>query len=131
MESAVKDMENEGVFYEGALNQDRLAETYRNSDVFVYLTRNDTYGSVIVEALSFGCYVIVSDILRGIFDKYKQRGWLQYCPVDSEAFAASINASLEKTMTQLEKKECHDAVKADHDPDVLFGKLANFIIEAL
>ncbi len=41
----------------GVLSQDRLAEVYSGADVFVFPSRTDTFGLVLVEALACGCPV--------------------------------------------------------------------------
>ena len=41
----------------GVLTQDRLAEVYSGADVFVFPSRTDTFGLVLIEALACGCPV--------------------------------------------------------------------------
>lgn len=41
----------------GVLSQDRLAEVYSGADVFVFPSRTDTFGLVLIEALACGCPV--------------------------------------------------------------------------
>ena len=45
------------VSFLGVLSQDRLAEVYSGADVFVFPSRTDTFGLVLVEALACGCPV--------------------------------------------------------------------------
>ncbi len=46
-----------GVRFLGVLSQDRLAEVYSGADVFVFPSRTDTFGLVLIEALACGCPV--------------------------------------------------------------------------
>jgi glycosyltransferase involved in cell wall biosynthesis len=46
-----------GVRFLGVLTQDRLAEVYSGADVFVFPSRTDTFGLVLIEALACGCPV--------------------------------------------------------------------------
>ncbi len=41
----------------GVLTQDKLAEVYSGADVFVFPSRTDTFGLVLIEALACGCPV--------------------------------------------------------------------------
>ncbi len=43
--------------YLGVLTQERLAEVYSGADVFVFPSRTDTFGLVLIEALACGCPV--------------------------------------------------------------------------
>jgi len=43
------------------LHGEQLAETYANMDVFVFPSRTDTYGNVVLEALASGVPAIVTD----------------------------------------------------------------------
>lgn len=45
------------VSFLGVLSPDRLAEVYSGADVFVFPSRTDTFGLVLVEALACGCPV--------------------------------------------------------------------------
>jgi len=47
--------------FAGVLHGVRLAEAYANMDVFVFPSRTDTYGNVILEALASGVPAIVTD----------------------------------------------------------------------
>ena len=47
--------------FTGVLHGERLAETYANMDVFVFPSRTDTYGNVVLEALASGVPAIVTD----------------------------------------------------------------------
>jgi len=47
--------------FAGVLDGEPLAEAYANMDVFVFPSRTDTYGNVVLEALASGVPVIVTD----------------------------------------------------------------------
>ncbi len=63
----------------GVLTQDRLAEVYSGADVFVFPSRTDTFGLVLVEALACGCPVaaypvtgpldVIGDAPAGVLDE--------------------------------------------------------------
>ena len=63
----------------GVLSQDRLAEVYSGADVFVFPSRTDTFGLVLIEALACGCPVaaypvtgpvdVIGDAPAGVLDE--------------------------------------------------------------
>jgi glycosyltransferase involved in cell wall biosynthesis/predicted metal-dependent phosphoesterase TrpH len=50
-----------GIVFTGFIVGDKLAEIYRSSDIFVFPSTTDTYGTVLLEAQSSGLPAIVSD----------------------------------------------------------------------
>lgn len=66
------------VNYLGVLNQGELAEVYASSDVFVFPSKTDTFGLVLLEAMACGCPVaaypvtgpldVVGDSEAGVLD---------------------------------------------------------------
>ncbi|SCC94772.1 Glycosyl transferase group 1 [Thiomonas sp. X19] len=71
--------EHPGVRFLGVLTQDRLAEVYSGADVFVFPSRTDTFGLVLIEALACGCPVaaypvtgpvdVIGDAPAGVLDE--------------------------------------------------------------
>ncbi len=71
--------EHPGVRFLGLLTQDRLAEVYSGADVFVFPSRTDTFGLVLIEALACGCPVaaypvtgpvdVIGDAPAGVLDE--------------------------------------------------------------
>jgi glycosyltransferase involved in cell wall biosynthesis len=51
----------EGVDWLGVIPPDRMAEVYRNADLFIFPTRYESSGLVVIEAMAAGLPVIVSD----------------------------------------------------------------------
>ena len=49
------------IWFSGALSQKQLAEEYRHADCLILPSRHDSFGMVVLEALSSGLPVIVSD----------------------------------------------------------------------
>ncbi|CAN5415896.1 glycosyltransferase [soil metagenome] len=73
----------------GWLDREQLAVAYASADVFLFPSRTDTYGQVIVEAQASGLPVVAVDeggprsLVRD-----RQTGWL--CPADPEALASAV-----------------------------------------
>ena len=73
----------------GWLDREQLADAYASADVFLFCSRTDTYGQVIVEAQASGLPVVAvaeGGPLSLIRDR--QTGWL--CEPDPEALAAAV-----------------------------------------
>ena len=59
------------VNYQGTVGHDEVAEVYSRYDLFLFPTRGENFGHVIIEALVAGCPIVVSDQTpwRGLHEK--------------------------------------------------------------
>ena len=53
----------DGVEWLGIVPPDRMAEVYRDADLFIFPTRYESFGLVVIEAMAAGLPVIVSDAI--------------------------------------------------------------------
>ena len=53
----------DGVDWLGIVPPDRMAEVYRDADLFIFPTRYESFGLVVIEAMAAGLPVIVSDVI--------------------------------------------------------------------
>lgn len=67
-----------GIMYHGGVPDTKLAEIYRNCDIFVFPSKGEAFGFAALEALSSGMTLLVSDDLKGIFDEFADRGYVVY-----------------------------------------------------
>jgi len=115
MEKDVKGKEKEGIFYYGAVSEKELGMIYGTSHIFVYPTSNDVFPSVVLEALSSGCYVLCSDMLKGIFDDFEGYA-LSYIERNPEKVKRGIIKASEKIDQHLKNREkIHEKVKEKYD----------------
>jgi len=81
---------NNNVFFHGYVSPETLAHLYKNSDLFVFPSRHETFGMVLVEAMSFGLPIVASSIPTTVeIIKDKVNGIL-YETEDADALAEAI-----------------------------------------
>ncbi|MGH2953778.1 MAG: glycosyltransferase [Solirubrobacterales bacterium] len=88
-EGMLRERLGEHATFLGWLDRDELARAYASADVFLFCSRTDTYGQVIVEAQASGLPVVAvaeGGPLSLIDDRHT--GWL--CPPDPEALAGAL-----------------------------------------
>jgi glycosyltransferase involved in cell wall biosynthesis len=91
--------EGQGMVKHGFIgNKKELQSILSSSDCFIYPTTCDTFALVVIEALSAGTYAIVSDRLRGVYDKFEYMGVLEYCPPTAHALADQMQNFLAKSV---------------------------------
>lgn len=79
--------------FPGYICKEELRDAYSGSDVFLFLTKEETEGIVLLEALAMKCPVLVRDI--PIYEDWLADGRQVYKARDVEGFAAKLNGLLE------------------------------------
>lgn len=75
--------------WKGNLESEKVVETLKNQDVFLFPTRGENFGHVIQEALSAGCPCIISD--QTPWQDFKSQGVGYVLPLsDDESFVDAI-----------------------------------------
>jgi glycosyltransferase involved in cell wall biosynthesis len=88
-EDALRTRLGEHATFLGWLGREELAKAYASADVFLFCSRTDTYGQVILEAQASGLPVVAvaeGGPLSLIADGHT--GWL--CPPDAESLAGAV-----------------------------------------
>ena len=110
---------NKKIIYHGVLSNNDLAILYRQCDILIYPSHNDTYSTVALEALSSGLYVLIGDYLKDNFDDFENK-YLEYLPMTVDAFYNKINEIIKnRTIIEHNKKEEYDFVKDNYDWTVI------------
>ncbi|WMT50600.1 MAG: glycosyltransferase family 4 protein [Ferroplasma sp.] len=106
------------VKYHGRLDNEELAKLYRECDVFVYPSHNDTYSLVTLQALSSGMYVLAGDFFKGIFDDLSK--YLEYLPMNIDAFYNRINYIIkDRKIIEHNKQDEYQYVKRNYDWSII------------
>jgi len=81
----------QGVFLRRGLNREAIRQLYRDSDLFVFPTRQDYMPQVLAEALATGLPCIANDV-GGIRDLVRdgETGFLMTCKMPTDAWAKRI-----------------------------------------
>lgn len=90
------------LIFAGYVNQDQLLDAYCGADVFAFLSKEETEGIVVLEALTAGTPTVVRDI--AVYD-----GWLKdhesvYKARDLDSFESTIRQMLNGTLPSLTGK---------------------------
>jgi glycosyltransferase involved in cell wall biosynthesis/predicted metal-dependent phosphoesterase TrpH len=88
-EEMLRERLGEHATFLGWLDRERLAEAYASSDLFLFCSRTDTYGQVIVEAQASGLPVVaVAEGGPASLISDRQTGWL--CEPDADQLASAL-----------------------------------------
>ncbi len=118
---------NKRIIYHGALNDDDLARLYRECDVFIYPSHSDSFGLVVLEALSSGLYVLAGDYLRGNFDDFEGK-YLEYIPMNVDSFHRRVmDIVRDRKIIEHDKREEYDYMKKNYDWSVMTEKFYGYM----
>ncbi|MDY6282024.1 MAG: glycosyltransferase [Erysipelotrichaceae bacterium] len=92
----------DNLIFAGYVNQDQLLDAYCGADVFAFLSKEETEGIVVLEALAAGTPTVVRDI--PVYE-----GWLKdhesvYKAKDLDSFESTIRQMLDGTLPDLSGK---------------------------
>ncbi len=93
--------------FTGRLEGDALAETYADADLFVFPSRTDTLGNVVLEAMASGLPVVVTDAMGP--KELVSHGVTGFVAATDEAFANAVlalagNGDLRRTMASAARR---------------------------
>lgn len=115
------------IIYHGPKSGADLAKLYRNCDIFIFPSKWETFGLVILEAFSSGLFVIGSEFLRGGFsDDFLKFGAISYPKRASEAIITEIEnreKDLKFIRSPIHKRRVFDFVKNNYDAKIVSKNL--------
>ena len=117
-----------GLFFHGVLDDFKLSKLFRDCDIFIYPSHNDTYSLVVLQALSSGLYVLCGDYLRGCFDDFAKLESLEYISLEIGSFRKRINEWIHNNNWPIvDKNKTFDYVKENYDWQVISEKFYDHI----
>lgn len=116
------------VKYYGKMNREDVVKIYQNSDILVLPSRWEPYGLVVLEALSCGSGVIVTEKLRGAFDDFENLHVLKYTQLDVESLRQNMQ-EMASRISDIRKYSpaVHELIVKKHD----VAKIANSLLDEL
>lgn len=89
----------DNVKFPGYVNSDELKDAYAGCDIYIFPTKEETEGIVLLEALALKTPTIISDI--PIFDDWLQDGVNVYKAVDVDDFERKIKGIIDKKLPDI------------------------------
>jgi len=113
------------VHYHGVLAPESLTEMYRSCDIFLFPSRYETLGLVVLEALSSGLYVVASTAVRGVFDDFRAAGYLEYTDMSAAHLTVRLEelASRPPPLDDARRQALHQLLAANYDWKRVTGDL--------
>lgn len=103
------DNKSENLHFPGYISSEELREAYSGSDLYVFLTREETEGIVLLEALATKADILIRDI--EIFEKDFNDGVNIYKGKDFDDFKFKIRSILERELDSLAEEGYKEALK--------------------
>lgn len=118
------------VFLYGAVDNNKLVDIYNLCDVLIFPTFTEAYPLVILEALSYGLFVITSTFLIGLFDDYQKEGFLSYVKPNIRSLKYQIILILDKiNLIRSNRERCHLYTIQKMNMKDVMNKFYNNLIE--
>jgi len=115
------------IILHGSLERSELKKIYQQCDVFLYPSHGETYGLVIMEALSSGLYCLVGNNLKGNFDDFANRNYVEYLDYDIYNISRKILECGERLgEIRANKAIVHEYVSKNYDWSVVTGNMLEF-----
>ncbi len=111
----------------------KLAEIYRNSDVFIFPSTLENFGNVVLEALSSGLYTIVSNTTKPRFDEPEKMNFLEYINSTEDGILNALNnikSKLEYTGKYENRKAMHNFISQNYSWNVVLKQFYEKVKEA-
>ena len=115
--------------YMSSPTDEELAEIYKDNDVFIFPTRSETFGLVVLEALASGLLIVASETLKPKFEEFAEMGVLLYSNRDSDSFVKALTSMSSKLPSEQKKREVYNLIKEKYSIYNLYEKIANGILE--
>lgn len=107
---------DEKIKYHGILPDEEVGKLYSDCDIFLYPSYGESFGLVVVEALSSGLRAIVGKRLLKNFEELNTNGFVKFCDYTPESVAEILKEELEKPIMNFNQKMGqHDYIAERYD----------------
>ena len=123
----IKKLNCDKIILHGSMDRVLLSRLYKECDVFIYPSHGETYGLVILEALSSGLYGLIGKNLRGNFDDFAKKGYIEYLEYDID-YISNKMAECHKNLGEIRsnKEKVHAYISQNYDWKVVSGRMLDF-----
>ena len=109
-------VDDKRIKYYGRMDREDVAKLYRNSDILVLPSRWEPYGLVILEALSCGVGIVVTEKLKGTYDDFEKLSVLRYTRLDHDSISKNMQ-EMAARINEIRSNHCsvHKLIVEKHD----------------
>lgn len=122
----IKRKKSENIHILGFLEEEKLEEMFRTSDVLVFPTKAESFPLVVLEALSAGLYVMTTEVLRDKFKDFEELESINFVSGDKNGLIKglrSIESNIGHIRNKDRKKKAHEFMEKNYDWKVVVDKL--------
>lgn len=84
----------EKISWAGFVEKEKKAALFSNADLFILLSKNENFGNAVIESLSYGVPVLISDQV-GAGEWVKRNNWGWVLPLDQKSIILKLNEIME------------------------------------
>lgn len=130
LSGAVKEKKSENIHVLGFIEDEKLEELFRTSDVLVFPTKAESFPLVALEALSAGLYIMTTEVLKDKLKEFEDLNSIDIVPADKNGIVKglrSLESNIEYIRNIERKKRSHEFMQENYDWKIVVERLfSNF-----
>ena len=97
LSDSISQIKKENIHVLGFVDESKLIELFRSSDVFVFPTRAESFPLVVLEALSSGTYILASEVLKAKLKEFESLNSIEYIKPNESSIMEGLRSIERKT----------------------------------